>query len=147
MKNKNIITIIILIVVLVVIIIVLLNQFIFKNLNYSSQSNNTQSSSEHEDYKIVYLYGTNNGITDEQYCIINADSKIVEVRRILTGYTDEELKNQYNIANSNESKFIYSAEINGKSLITTSIVAQNQDIDSYIQVFKLNYKNVSVKKI
>ncbi|MCX8074876.1 MAG: hypothetical protein N2749_04740 [Clostridia bacterium] len=143
MKNKKTIISIIVIFLLIIIGIISLNQ-------YKLQQNSGsifKASKEHKNYKIVCLSGNIDNLTLEKYFIIDSNRKVVEERRITAGYTDEELKYLYNQINVNDDLFSFNAEIKGKSIVYSSIVLRDQNIDKIIEGFKLTYTNVTVKEI
>ena len=140
MKNKKNI-IFITIIVLIVIGMLLFNQY-----KLSNKGSIFTASKEHKNYKVVCLSGNIGNITDEHYIIIDENRKVVEVRKITTGYTDDELNNAYKEITTNDT-YEFNAEIRGKSLVRSSIVPRGQDVDIIINGFKSSYTNVIVKEI
>lgn len=102
---------------------------------------------EHKNYKIVSLYGEKDKVIHEHYFIIDFTTrKIVEERKLVTGYKNEDENTLYNPTNS-ENIPIFNTELRGETLIYSTTMFKDQDVDAVIFDLKLYYDNVIVKEL
>lgn len=134
--------------ILLIILVVLIITYVLVTINKKETSNNDIIPlNERKNYKVVSLHGEKDQLIYDDYYIVDYTTNIViEQRRMVTGYTDDVIKSLYNTILTNTS-FGYNPKIIDKTLIYSTILPKNQNINDIITFFKLNFTNINIKEI